>query len=303
MSFSTFTDLLTVAKRFQELQEPVVLVGGYAAFLLVDDRYRTNLRTTEDVDYVFKASTPSEYYRLSERMRDLGFSECTDDGAPICRWVVDGVRVDVMPHNPDSLGFSNRWYLQDPLVVELEPGLPVSVVNPLVFLGTKFEALANRGDKNLIGDTDLEDIITVIAYGKDVLPELADADPVLRTYLQGQAKNLLLRNNLTELVSGCLFGDHQSQERIPRVIDALRLVETGAVVTLSQEHLELLNKSTLTSGKGGHQSYFRDLKRQRFGNRQVISLEQIERAEQRLKTLRSAGTWQAAYSVVLYYFS
>ena len=305
MSFG-LTDLIKVAKRFRELDEPFVLVGGYAVFMLVEDRHRTTLRTTDDVDYVFEATTLADYYRLAERMRQLGFSECTDEGAPICRWVVDGILVDVMPCHESSLGFSNRWYplaLQDPLTIELEPGLSISVVRPLVYLGTKFEALANRGNvNNLIGDTDLEDIVTVIAYGKDILPELANVDESLRAYLQSQTTQLLSMKKLSELVSGCLSGEGQSQALVPRVIDAFRVVSTGSVIALSQEHLELLNRSSLVSGKGSHQSYFSALLRQRSGNRQAISEEQVQHARERSLSLRSAGTWQEAYSAILHYF-
>lgn len=305
MSFSALEDLIKVAKSLRELDEPVVLVGGYAVFLLVDPRHRPTLRTTEDVDYVFNASTTVDYYRMAERLRNLGFSECVDHGAPICRWVMDGVLVDVMPCGEDALGFSNRWYplaLQDPITVELEPGLPVSVARPLVYLGTKFEALTNRGSKHLIGDTDLEDIVTVMAYGEDILPELADADPALRTYLQDQATRLLTMKNISELVSGCLSSESQSQACVPRVIEALHVIRSGSVIALSQEHLDFLNKPSLLSGKGGHQDYFRTLSRQRSGNRQAISLDQVQQARERLATLRGAGTWQSAYSAVLYYF-
>ena len=305
MSFSALKDLIKVAKSLKELEEPVVLVGGYAVFLLIDPRHRPTLRTTEDVDLVFKATTTVDYYRMTERLRNLGFYECVDHGAPICRWVVDGILVDVMPCGEDALGFSNRWYplaMQDPITVELEPGLPIAVARPLVYLGTKFEALTNRGDSILIGDTDLEDIVTVMAYGEEVLPELANTDPDLRAYLQDQAKRLLSMNNISELVSGCLSGESQSQACVPRVIEALHVVSAGSVIALSQEHLNLLSRPGLLSGKGGHQNYFRALSRQRSGNRQAISLDQVQQARERLATLRGTGTWQTAYSAVLHYF-
>lgn len=306
MSLSALEELIKVARSFKELEEPVVLVGGYAAFLLIEPRHRSTLRTTEDVDYVFQASNRVDFYHMAERMRVLGFSECADQGAPICRWVVDGVLVDVMPCSEEALGFSNRWYplaMQEPLIVELEPELPIAVARPLVYLGTKFEALNNRGDNSdLIGNTDLEDIVTVIAYGNEVLPELDSIDPALRAYLQEQATRLLSRDRIEELVSGCLSGDSQSQACVPRVLEALRVMSTGLVIYLSQEHLEFLNRPSLLSGKGGHQDYFRELSRQRSGNRQPISLNQVQQARKRLAALRGAGTWQAAYSAVLQYF-
>ena len=92
---SALADLIKVARRFQELQDRVILVGGYAVFLLVDPNHQAILRTTNDVDYVVKASSYSDYCRLSERMRELGFHECSEADnttpIPICRWVVEGV--------------------------------------------------------------------------------------------------------------------------------------------------------------------------------------------------------------------
>jgi hypothetical protein len=32
------------------------------------------------------------------------------EGAPLCRWLVKNVAVDVMPVDPAILGFGNVWY-------------------------------------------------------------------------------------------------------------------------------------------------------------------------------------------------
>jgi hypothetical protein len=45
-------------------------------------------------------------------LRQLGFSQGTEPDDPICRWVVEDVKVDVMPTDEDILGFSNKWYSQ-----------------------------------------------------------------------------------------------------------------------------------------------------------------------------------------------
>lgn len=302
---SALADLIKVARRFQELQDRVILVGGYAVFLLVDPNHQAILRTTNDVDYVVKASSYSDYCRLSERMRELGFHECSEADnttpIPICRWVVEGVLVDVMPSEKKALGFSNRWYplaLENPSMVEVEPGLFIFVVNPIVFLGTKFEALADRGGDDLLGDTDLEDIVTVVTYGKEVVAEFLNADPALREYLKTQTTLLLSRKDANDLVGGCLPANSQSQALVPRVIEDFRIF-TGSVITLSQEDLDLLTRSSLISGKGGHQNYFRTLARYRSGNRQAISSDQVKQARERQL---GAGTWQAAYSAILCHF-
>lgn len=79
----------------------------------------------------------------------------------------------VMRHR---LPLEGEFDVQISLSEMLAPGLSIAVARPLVYLGTKFEALSNRGDGNLIGDTDLEDIVTVMAYGEEV-PELGVMAP------------------------------------------------------------------------------------------------------------------------------
>ena len=76
----------------------------------------------------------------------------------------------------------------------------------------------------------------------------------------------------------------------------------GQAITLTDEHLELLSRPSLTRGNGGHQNYFRILADQRNGNRQSLSLVQVKQARERLEAIESEGTWQEAYSAVLSYF-
>ena len=93
-----------------ELCQTLVFVGGAAAGLLVSDPAQPALRPTEDVDLIAQVLALRDYRVLEGRLLDRGFRQDTRPGAPICRWVVDGVTVDVMPTLPEVLGFSNRWY-------------------------------------------------------------------------------------------------------------------------------------------------------------------------------------------------
>jgi hypothetical protein len=48
--------------------------------------------------------------RFGERLRALGFSEDSLEGAPLCRWIRERTILDVVPRDENILGFSNRWY-------------------------------------------------------------------------------------------------------------------------------------------------------------------------------------------------
>ena len=40
----------------------------------------------------------------------LGLREDSREGAPVCRWLLDDLVIDIMPTRGDILGFSCRWY-------------------------------------------------------------------------------------------------------------------------------------------------------------------------------------------------
>jgi hypothetical protein len=99
-----------VASALGPIRDDVVFVGGCAAGLLLTQTRTEAIRPTEDVDLVIRAITTSDYHRFEQRIRMRGFANDLRQGAPICRWVYQQVRVDVMPTNDLALGFSNRWY-------------------------------------------------------------------------------------------------------------------------------------------------------------------------------------------------
>ena len=105
---TSIEDLASVAKYLGPLNNEAVFVGGSVVIVLVPSYVVPSIRITEDVACVFQAATTADDYRLSERLKNLGFSECTDEGTPICRWVIDDIRVDVMPTGEKALGFCKR---------------------------------------------------------------------------------------------------------------------------------------------------------------------------------------------------
>lgn len=93
-----------------ELCSQLVFVGGAAAGLLITDLAMPPIRRTDDVDIVTNAEALADYYRFEDQLRDLGFVQDQSPDAPVCRWRVDGVSVDLMPMKEEILGFANRWY-------------------------------------------------------------------------------------------------------------------------------------------------------------------------------------------------
>jgi len=101
--------LASVARSLKEVGiEEVVFVGGAIVGLLITDSLAPPPRFTVDVDVVVTTPTRKRYNLIEERLLLAGHTQAQD--GPICRWIVDGVKVDLMPTDERILGFSNRWY-------------------------------------------------------------------------------------------------------------------------------------------------------------------------------------------------
>jgi hypothetical protein len=99
-----------IANALGSLKEKVVFVGGSVAELYADYPEISDIRPTADVDCLLELHTYYNYNKLEEELRKLGFMDDTTQGAPICRKIYQGIKVDFIPDNENVLGFSNRWY-------------------------------------------------------------------------------------------------------------------------------------------------------------------------------------------------
>lgn len=100
-----------MVRHLGSLVDQLVFVGGTATGLLITDSTAGPVRPTADVDAIANVLSYVEFVALEERLRRLGFQGERGHGAPICRWTLEGLRLDVMPVE-NILGFTNRWYKQ-----------------------------------------------------------------------------------------------------------------------------------------------------------------------------------------------
>lgn len=115
MSTRTPIELIEiVAGDLGAMCDDVVFVGGAIVGLLITDPAAPPISATKDVDIIVSVTSNYAYsQQLGERLRRLGFSEDSEEGAPLCRWRRrDGIKLDVMPTDPGILGFSNRWCIR-----------------------------------------------------------------------------------------------------------------------------------------------------------------------------------------------
>lgn len=214
-----------VAQRLgDDLCRRLVFVGGAVAGLLITDPAQPAIRPTEDVDLLAQVIVRAEYYALEAELRSRGFQQDMRVGAPICRWTIDDVTVDVMPTLPDVLGFSNRWY---PVACEtawsatLPSGRGIQVITAPAFVATKLEAFAGRGKGDFLFSHDMADIVSVVDGRDGLLVDMQQAPPELRRHVSIAIAQLMGTRGFLESLPGHLPGDAASQARLPELLAKL----------------------------------------------------------------------------------
>jgi hypothetical protein len=217
-------DLLKeVARRLGPLLNEVVFVGGCTTGLFITDKAAAEVRPTFDVDVIAEITSYDDFANFSERLRLLGFREDTSEGAPIYRWVIDGMKLDVMPIDERILGFTNRWYragMDSAKEIELEMGLSIRVITAPYFVATKLEAFRSRGRGDYASSQDLEDLLAVLDGREEIVVEISDAGEV-RSFITNQIRTLLETPDFTNALPGYLMPDVGSQRRLPILLERL----------------------------------------------------------------------------------
>jgi hypothetical protein len=219
---STNIDLLVhVAKRLGNLADDMVFTGGCVVGLLITDEAAPDVRPTDDVDVIVELVSRQEYYQLEEKLRELGFMQKPHENGLLCRWDIDGVKVDIMPTREEITGLSSPWFLEawnNASAVTIADSVTVRVVTAPYFLATKLAALFDRADEDYFASPDLEDIVAVIDGRETLLEEIEEETEELRKYLARSFSSLMAKDRFRDALPGHLPHDKISKARIPSLI-------------------------------------------------------------------------------------
>lgn len=213
--------LRRIAQALGDLREQVVFVGGAVAGLLVTDPLADGVRATRDVDAVVNADWLG-FHRIEERVAQLGFVR---DAASevICRWIhkASGLLFDLMPVQPEVLGFSNRWYpyaVETAEPMDLGGGITIRLVSAVAFVATKMEAFAHRGGGDFLTSHDLEDVMNIVDGREELAVEMAAAPEELKAALSSSLATLLAHPDFANVLPGLIA----EPERADLVMDRLK---------------------------------------------------------------------------------
>jgi predicted nucleotidyltransferase len=227
---NTIDSLHVVARYFNGLDIPYAFLGASVLPLLVDNPAVQEIRPTIDIDLSVQVVTLSALYELEERLRALGFRHDTREGAPICRWLVDGITVDVMPTEAAVLGMASEWFheaVKTATKMDLGEVVHAPVITRPCFLATKLTAYRDRGAKDPYMSKDLEDIVTLFDGCRERDFLFGNGSSSLRNFIVSGMQAHLEDPEFVEAVEGCFRGDPVSRERSQIVLARMRSIATG----------------------------------------------------------------------------
>lgn len=206
-----------VVRLLAPMLDELVFVGGCATGALITDPAAAGLRPTKDVHAIVDVGSYAMYAALAARLRAIGLTEDTGTGAPAWRWRYADATVDIVPTDRAVLGFSNTWYAAAMISAQRVSvaGLDVRMVAPAHFVATKLEAFHGRGHADVVGSSDLEDIVLVADGRPQLVAEIERADAVVRQFIAGQIDELMGNRRFTDGLAGFLPPDRASQARRP----------------------------------------------------------------------------------------
>lgn len=213
-----------VAAALDELCSELVFVGGCAAGLLCTSLNAPPPRVTYDVDVIAEVAALSDYHALERQFAARGFKRDMSADAPICRWRIGQVEVDLMPTDERILGFSNRWYAEaiaGASEVPLPSGRRIRLISAPAFLATKFEAFATRGHGDLLASHDFEDIINVLDGRPGIESEVAAMEGELAAYLAARFNDIVRHPDFENTLPGLVTYDELYEDRVRRVRECI----------------------------------------------------------------------------------
>lgn len=201
--------LLLVASALEELNAEVVYVGGAVIQLYSSDGATLNPMTTYDVDCVVDVVNYKGYRDFEQKLFEKHFKNDTSEGAPICRYVFNGEKVDFMPKVDTGIGESNRWYLkglEHRQSYQLDHNHTIFIMPVAFFLASKIEALHSRGGNDYRGEKDFEDIVFILNSCTRLNESIEQAsEPEVLTFLKATFSGMLTRPNIREEIESALL--------------------------------------------------------------------------------------------------
>lgn len=185
----------------EELKDQVVFVGGATVSLYADHEV-IEPRPTDDVDMIVEILNYKERVALEEKLRAKGFVHDATSGI-VCRYIIKGITVDVMPTNDPSIGFTSRWYeegFREAINYQIDDKHTIRILSAPFFIATKLEAFESQGNMDGRTSHDFEDIVFVLEQREAIWQEMTSANANVSHYLKNEFIKLKSNTHLFEWI-------------------------------------------------------------------------------------------------------
>jgi len=219
-----------VARRLEPLNTKCVFTGGAIVPLLLDHPGLVAARETKDVDVIIEVQTRLKLWELEERLRKLGFKNDSAEGAPRCRWIVDGIHVDILPSTDIHGEFGDRWFeiaIRTATLKRIDD-MQIWVVSAPCLMATKLDTFLDRGKDDYAMSHDIEDLITIVDGRETLKGEIAESSDC-RQFIGDGFTRLLASPKFRDSIQGHLLPDEASQRRLPLILK--RMDEIAALTS------------------------------------------------------------------------
>jgi hypothetical protein len=154
---------------------------------------------------------------LEQRLRDAGFTHDSSERAPLCRWLLGSLQVDIMPTKGARHGLNTVWFAEALAAATAVTfgGSTFRVASPVGFLATKYVAFCDRGQGDFFASHDVEDFIAVVDGRAWIADEVNHAAEPLRGVVVSAVSEWLGAADFVEALSGLLPFDAATQARLP----------------------------------------------------------------------------------------
>ncbi len=217
-----------VARRAQPLLDRLVFVGGAVTELYFTDPASGRVRPTTDADAVIEAATYTGYGRISEQLRQLGFRQSARENDPIYRWRAGGDVLDVMPIDPEVLGFTNPWYaegVERAVSRGLSKDIAIRIFPPALALASKLAAHADRGRDDPVLSRDLEDVVALVSNRPELVAEVEAERESTRLWIGKRLEEAFEREDARSVLRGFLPEVARTPGLLELVEERIRTIE------------------------------------------------------------------------------
>ena len=218
--------LAMVAEKLDRLGFNYAFVGGSIVGFLLDDPQLSPVRPTDDLDIILEVLTARRYSEIEAKLRGVGFAHDTRQGAPMCRWTLLGLTIDIMPTEGGFLGLNTVWFAEAlaSATTRKIDRFSLKIISPAAFIATKLAAFADRGKDDYFASHDLEDVMTVIDGRAVIVEEIAAAPVALRDHIVSSLRRIKQASDFREALPGFLPSDVASQKRLPQLLKKLEAI-------------------------------------------------------------------------------